>query len=89
MGRFDFFRRRRRDVKAVESWRHELIPEEFPEGPYGAPREMEVGGEWHPDDTRLSAFQYENRELHESIPRHLPPVDETYGEADNDESPKG
>lgn len=80
-------KRKRRDVKTVESMRHELLPEEFPEGPYGSPMEFDASREWHPDDRRVRAFAYEYKRFHEGIPRHLPPVDETYGEAENTEKP--
>ncbi|PTQ56115.1 MAG: hypothetical protein BSOLF_0808 [Candidatus Carbobacillus altaicus] len=67
-------------LKTEHSYRHDLLPEEFPEGPYGSPMEMEVAREWSQDDHRVSAFEFESKEFHEGIPRHLPPVDASYGE---------
>ncbi|MDY0322485.1 MAG: hypothetical protein RBR24_00520 [Candidatus Carbobacillus sp.] len=67
-------------LRTDHTYRHHLLPEEFPEGPYGSPMAMEVSREWLEDDHRVSAFEYTDKTLHQGIPRHLPPVDESYGE---------
>ncbi|THF76100.1 hypothetical protein [Cohnella fermenti] len=84
-----WFRRDKRsydeELDTVRSQRSELVPEEFPEGPYG----MELGagesgsGEIAPrtDDAHpLSAFTYENRELHAGLEREYPGDHPTHSE---------
>lgn len=64
-----------RDVKTVESLRNEYIPEEFPEGSYGAATHEEVLGKtspWRASQHASPQFNYEMRELHEGIPRQVP-----------------
>ncbi len=71
------------ELSTVESQRNELIPEEFPEGPYGSdiiPENLSKSTPWRQDQRRTSAFTYENRKLHEGISRDLPPDHETHDE---------
>ncbi|WP_239614916.1 hypothetical protein [Cohnella mopanensis] len=63
------------DLATVESQRNGLIPEEFPEGPYGSVFIAEVLDKSEPlreDQRALSAFNYENRELHAGLERGYP-----------------
>lgn len=66
------------DVSTVESQRNDLIPEEFPEGPYGAALptfELGKSGPWREEQRPPNRFGYENRELHEDMPRVYPQQD--------------
>ncbi|HTG71780.1 MAG TPA: hypothetical protein VL921_21150 [Candidatus Udaeobacter sp.] len=70
------------DVSTVESQRNDLIPEEFPDGPYGSDLRMESKGKstpWRIDQRSLSPFNYENRALHAGLSRDYPGEDE-YGQ---------
>ncbi|MBD2872020.1 hypothetical protein [Paenibacillus arenilitoris] len=70
------------DVSTVESQRSELIPEEFPEGPYGSGMPVETLGKskpWRFGQRSLTNLDYENRSLHAGLPRDYP------GEDDYDE----
>ncbi|WJH34965.1 hypothetical protein MJA45_21700 [Paenibacillus aurantius] len=84
---FGFIREKRRkytDVATVESQRNDLIPEEFPEGPYGSSLPVESLGKstpWRVDQRPQNRFSYENRELHDGINRAYPP-DHEPNEAD-------
>ena len=63
------------DLETVESQRNDLIPEEFPEGPYGTSLNTESLGKstpWRKDQRPTNQFSYENRELHEGIKRDYP-----------------
>jgi hypothetical protein len=69
------------DLATVESQRNDLIPEEFPEGPYGAALPVESLGKstpWRRDQRPPSPFSYENRELHEGMQRNYPGDHETH-----------
>jgi hypothetical protein len=72
------------DLATVESQRNEVIPEEFPEGPYGMAIESPSLGKstpWRADQRSKSNFTWENRELHAGLDRDYPgdhkPHDET------------
>lgn len=69
------------DLKTVRSQRNEWIPEEFPEGPYGASYHPPEKHHGRPDQYVISAFTYENRSLHEGISRHLEPDHPTHDES--------
>lgn len=78
------------DVAAVESQRNDLTAEEFPEGPYGMTLESESLGKsspWREDQRPPSAFVYENRGLHEGLPRVYPPDHDTHDEDRGDDNP--
>lgn len=67
------------DVSTVESQRNDLIPEEFPEGPYGSDLLAESLGKstpWRFDQRSSNRFGYENRTLHEGIDRDYPGEDD-------------
>ncbi|MDN4595450.1 hypothetical protein NWF35_16450 [Polycladomyces subterraneus] len=73
------------DVSTVESQRNELIPEEFPEGPYGAAHnEPQLGKStpWRPGQHAAPQFTYEMREFHEGLPRQAPGSHPTHDEQD-------
>lgn len=64
-----------RELSTVKSLHSDLIPEEFPEGPYGAAtHEKKLGksSPWRPGQHTTSAFTYEMREFHEGLPRESP-----------------
>lgn len=63
-----------RDFESVESQENELTAEELTEGPYGAPFEGVLGksSPWKPEQHMVSAFTYENRELHAGGGRIFP-----------------
>ncbi|WP_206438432.1 hypothetical protein [Paenibacillus whitsoniae] len=68
------------DFKSVESQRNNLIPEEFPEGPYGTSIAYETLGKstpWREEQHWTRAYSYENQELHKDIPRGYPGEDDT------------
>lgn len=76
------------DLSTVESQRNDLIPEEFPDGPYGTSLETESMGKstpWRQDQRPPNAFSYENRELHEGIKRDYPDEDDYRNEPLKDE----
>lgn len=85
----DFKKERRSDftdMATVESQRNDLTFEEFPEGPYGSPLRMESLGKsspWRRDQRPPNRFAYENRMLHEGLPRQYPPEHLTRDERQN------
>jgi hypothetical protein len=69
------------DLSTVESQRNDLLPEEFPEGPYGSPLLTESLGKsspWRPEQRPPNRFTYENRRLHEGMGRGYPEDHETH-----------
>ncbi|MFX3633043.1 MAG: hypothetical protein ACE3L7_04865 [Candidatus Pristimantibacillus sp.] len=63
------------DLATVESQRNDLIPEEFPEGPYGSDIVAESLGKstpWRIDQRSSRRFSYENRSLPQDLDRHYP-----------------
>lgn len=65
------------DFSNVEAQRNFLIPEEYPEGPYGAPQGKNMPVEnkstpWKKGQRHYSAFNYEYKSLHQNIPRQYP-----------------
>ncbi|HLR61351.1 MAG TPA: hypothetical protein VK097_02810 [Lentibacillus sp.] len=70
-----------------------LIPEEFPEGPFGSEiNDDELEGSkstpWKEGQKRESAFVYANKELHDDLPRQTPgahPIHDEPGEEDPDD----
>lgn len=82
-GFMDEDRREYTDVSTVESQRNDLIAEEFPEGAYGMSLITESLGKstpWREDQRPPNRFTYENRELHEGMPRLDPPHHNTHDE---------
>ncbi|UKS24627.1 hypothetical protein LOZ80_23780 [Paenibacillus sp. HWE-109] len=71
------------DLETVESQRNDLIPEEFPEGPYGTSLLAESLGKstpWRKDQRPPNRFSYENHELHEGLKRDYPGEDDNRNE---------
>ncbi|CCQ94443.1 conserved hypothetical protein [[Clostridium] ultunense Esp] len=62
-----------RELQTVRSQKNEWLPEEFPEGPYGSPYHEPIGHHGRPEQHITSAFAWENRSLHEGIPRQVEP----------------
>lgn len=63
------------DLATVESQRNDLTAEEFPEGPVGADLPNDSLGKsspWRDTQRPPNRFIYENRELHEELPRDYP-----------------
>lgn len=62
------------DFSNVETGDNYLIPEDTPEGPYGSPVNKKLGKTtpWHEGQRRMSAFTYENKSLHQNLPRQDP-----------------
>ena len=63
------------DVSTVESQRNDIIPEEHPEGPFGAATNEDVLGKETPYTASQHAapqFTYENREFHAGLKRQDP-----------------
>jgi hypothetical protein len=71
-------KRKYADVQAVNSQKSELLPEEFPEGPYGSPMNFSLSHDWKPGQHAISAFSYENRGFHEGIERQVQPSHPTH-----------
>ncbi|WP_108670659.1 cytosolic protein [Peribacillus acanthi] len=80
------------DFANVEAQRNFLFPETLPEGPYGSPRGKDEPVQnkstpWREGQRYYSAFNYENKTLHEDLPRQMegahPPHDDT--ESDSQE----
>jgi hypothetical protein len=82
----DFMKEDRRpytDLSTVESQRNDLTAEEFPEGPYGCsitPEDPGKSDPWRQDQRSPNTYTYENRELHEGLPRDYPPEHLTHDE---------
>lgn len=65
------------DFLNVEKQHNSLIPEEFPEGPYGSSRAASSPVEnkstnWEERQTFQTAFNYENKLLHKDLARKYP-----------------
>nr|WP_089971257.1 hypothetical protein [Lihuaxuella thermophila] len=76
------------ELSTVKSLHNDLIPEEFPEGPYeAATHEKKLGksSPWRPGQHMTSNFTYEMREFHEGLPRVSPGSHPTH---DDDEETK-
>lgn len=65
------------NFSVVEKQQNYLIPEEFPEGPFGSiiGKDEPVQGKstpWKDGQRHYSAFNYEFKNLHEDLPRQMP-----------------
>ncbi|RFU63790.1 cytosolic protein [Peribacillus glennii] len=75
------------DFANVGKQRDYIIPEEFPEGPYGTPkgenRAVEnKSGPWEKGQRQYTAFNYENKSLHEGMPRQYDGAHPTHDDPD-------
>ncbi|WP_078556945.1 cytosolic protein [Bacillus alkalicellulosilyticus] len=66
-----------------------VLPEPFPEGPYGSPINRPLGKStpWKPGQRSYSAFTYENKNLHQNLPRKFPGAHPTHDDPDKNEEP--
>lgn len=71
-----------RDLKTVESYRNEMIPEEFPDGSYGASTSQKPGksSPWRSTQHASPRFTYEMRGFHEGMKRQFPGSHPTHDE---------
>ncbi|WP_211278996.1 cytosolic protein [Sutcliffiella halmapala] len=75
------------DFTNVENMQNHLFPETLPEGPYGSPRGKDTPVEnkstpWKEGQHYYSAFNYENKALHNDLPRQFPGADPTHENKD-------
>lgn len=75
------------DFSNVESQRNFLNVEEFPEGPFGSviDKNKPVKNKntpWKDGQQYTSSFTYENRQLHEDLPRQFPGAHPPHDEKD-------
>jgi hypothetical protein len=80
------------DFSNVETGRNFLVPETLPEGPYGSPIGKKTPVEnkstpWKEGQRYYSAFNYENKSLHEDIPRQMPGAHPPHADPDRNEEP--
>lgn len=83
-------KRKYKELSNVEKQRNFLTAEELPEGAYGAPQGKNEpvenkGTPWKDGQQYMSAFTYENRNLHENLPRQYPGAHPTHDEKDKGE----
>lgn len=65
------------EISNVEKMHDTLIPEEFPEGPFGSAinkheKVESKSTEWEKGQQRSSAFTYPDKERHDDLPRRAP-----------------
>ncbi|GGD03919.1 hypothetical protein GCM10007216_38190 [Thalassobacillus devorans] len=77
------------DFSNVETQRNFLVPEDFPDGPYGSPIRKDEPVEykstpWKEGQQYYSNFAYENRNLHEDLPRQYPGAHPTHDDKEMD-----
>lgn len=77
------------DFANVETQRNFLTAEEFPEGPFGSPigQDEPVQNKntpWQEGQQYYSAFTYENRNLHEGLPRQMEGAHPTHDDPNTD-----
>lgn len=81
------------DFSVVETMRNYIIPEDMPEGAYGAPRGKDEPVEnkstpWEEGQRPYSSFNYEFKSLHQNLPRQFPGSHPPHDEPDkNEEDP--
>ncbi|WP_102345004.1 cytosolic protein [Bacillus sp. Marseille-P3661] len=77
------------DFANVETQQNYLVAEEFPEGPYGSPINQDKPVEnkstpWKEGQRYYSNFTYENRTLHQDLPRQFPGAHPPHDDKDTD-----
>lgn len=78
------------DLSTVESQKDNLLPEEYPEGPYGSSINRKLGkdGDFLESQRATSAFNYEYKDFHENISRVYPVAHPTHDDPEeNHENP--
>ncbi|WLR49389.1 cytosolic protein [Halobacillus litoralis] len=86
-------KRKYSDFANVEAQRNYLTPEQLPEGPYGAPRNKyepvtnDKSAPWTEEQRYYSAFNYENKGLHQDLPRHEDGAHPTHDETGENVKP--
>lgn len=80
------------DFANVEKQRDYIIPESLPEGPYGSPIRKNAPVEnkstqWEEGQRSYSAFNYENKSLHQGLPRQMDGAHPTHDDPDHTEQP--
>jgi hypothetical protein len=80
------------DFGNVEKRRNYLTAEEFPDGPVGSPFRKDDPVElkstpWRDGQRRYSAFNYENKSLHQDMPRQMEGAHPTHDDPDTDQQP--
>ncbi|EIT87175.1 hypothetical protein A374_02939 [Fictibacillus macauensis ZFHKF-1] len=75
------------DFSNVETGRRYVLPEDFPEGPYGSPLVVKLGKStpWEPNQRSYSAFNYENKTLHAGMARQYPGAHPTHDDPSEDQ----
>lgn len=78
------------DLSNVETQRNYIIPEDLPEGAYGAPRGKDTPVEnkstpWKEGQRPYSAFNYEFKSMHEDLPRQAQGAHPTHDDPDKDD----
>jgi hypothetical protein len=78
------------DLSNVEKQHNFLTAEEYPEGPYGSPigKDEPVQNkstEWQEGQRPYSAFNFENKSLHQDIPREMAGAHPTHDDPNTDE----
>jgi len=79
------------ELSTVESMRNEILPEEFPDGPYGAAtHEVKLGKAtgWEDQQHRVSNLAYEYRNFHQNLPRHEPASHPVHDDPTLNEEPR-
>lgn len=67
-----------RELETVRSRQNDLVPEEFPEGPYGGSLTqptLDKSSSWQKGQEAPHRYAYENLELHRDEPRDYPGED--------------
>jgi len=77
------------DFSNVEVGRNYIVPEQSPEGPYGSPFKANDPVEnkstpWRDEQRSYSAFNYENKTLHEGLPRQMAGAHPTHDDPTTD-----
>lgn len=80
------------DFSNVEKQRNYLAAEEFPDGPFGSPIRQDEpvqlkSTSWKDGQRRYSAFNYENKSLHQDLPRQMAGSHPTHDDPNGEEQP--
>lgn len=80
------------DVSNVETQKNYVIPEELPEGSYGAPKGEKSKVEnkstpWEEGQRSYSAYNYEFKSMHENKPRKQPGSHPTHDDPEREGQP--